>query len=144
MTTPAANRPAPARTFGLLARVVRRWLGIADQQHDFDALGMTLAVKDQVGTADRTQLGRHAELLDEIAAQLNRTTNGMIGLTDRLRWHEKRVPGLAGSSKAYDLAMKREQRRRKKLIEDHPELSAAAKQHVLETGDVPEPAPKQP
>jgi hypothetical protein len=139
--TPAAvNRPAPPRTFGFLARWIRRWLGIADQQHDFDALGMTLSVKDQMIDADRQRLGQVAAGLDQVAAQLNRTTNGFISVNDRLTWHEQHVPSLGGSRKSYDLTMKREKARREQLIEQHPELTPAEQQHVRATGKLPQPA----
>lgn len=138
-TPPAvpSNAPAPPRRFGLVARIVRHWLGIADQRHDFNALAITLNAKDQTAESDRQRLLWLGKLVSQIAPQLDRTTAGVISLTDRLTWHEQRVPALAGSKKAYDLALKRERARREQLIEQHPEWTEEQRQSVRGTGQLP-------
>lgn len=141
MTTATAptpsNTPAPIRAFGPFARVVRRWLGITDQRHDFDALATTLAVKDQVVDGQRRDIEALGSLLRSAIDQLNRTTSGSVHTHARLAWYEARMPEIARQKKSFDAATKREQKRRERLIDDHPELSESAKQHIRATGALP-------
>lgn len=134
---PASNAPTKVRRFGNLATWARRWLGITDQRRDFDALGMTLSVKDQVVDGIRRDMDAQSDVLRQVVEQLNRTTNGAVNTQERLTWYEKRVPVIAGARKSYDLAVKRETKRREQYVLEHPELSSEAKDSMLRTGSLP-------
>lgn len=113
-----SNKPAPRRRFGLVASLVRRWLGVTDQRHDFNALGLTLTVKDQettnILTGQRSDLDAIVPVLQETAKrlahttdQLNRTTAGAINTHKRLAHYERTIPAIAREKRAYDAAEKR-------------------------------------
>jgi hypothetical protein len=142
MTTapiPASNAPAAPRPFGPLATLLRRWLGIADQRHDFDALGMTLHMKDLEAAGLRRDLEAHDRALQSLTRNHGNTSGNLMRLLDRVAWHERRVPALIGSKKAYDAALAREKAKRERLIAEHPELTEAERQRVMQTGALPEP-----
>lgn len=58
----------------------------------------------------------------------------------RLGHYERTVPGIAGAKRALESRIRREQKRRQDLIAAHPELTEAARNHVLQTGQLPETA----
>jgi hypothetical protein len=145
-----SNAPAVPRSYGLLARWIRHWLGVADQRKDFNALATTLTVKDAetagLFAGQRTESEAHAELIQRILTaltatrqQLAQTTSGLLNVNDRLSWHEKRVSLLTRSKQGYDQALQREKARREQMVTDNPQWSDDVKQHVRVTGRVPEP-----
>lgn len=140
MLTPGpANVPAPPRAFGWLARQLRRWLGIADQRHDFDALAYTLSVKDGIVEGLGRDLFDQHRQLAHLTEQLHHVASLAGSLQDRLHWYETRVPQIGVAKQAYDLAVKREQKRRGQAIKDHPEWTNDEKQSMWRTGKLPEP-----
>lgn len=137
-TSPASNAPTAPRTFGWLATRVQRWLGISDQRHDFDALAMTLSLKDQMVDGQRRDMDRLAGHLQGTAEQLNRTTHGAASTDDRLSFYEARVALLIRAKRTYDAWIAREIKRRERIVAAHPELSDEGKAYVRATGKLPE------
>jgi hypothetical protein len=135
---PASNAPAPARTFGWLARRLRAWLGIADQRHDFDALALTLSVKDQIVAGLEQSMRGQEDVLREALVHLDYMTKMGISLRDRLMWYEARVPTIKAAKRAYDQALQRERERLDQLFAAHPEWTAAEKHSMRWTGKLPE------
>lgn len=135
---PASNAPTAPRTFGLVARLLMRWLGIADQRHDFDALAMTLALKDLMVEGQRRDLDRLTAYLQGTAEQLNRTTRGAASTDDRLSFYEARVALLVRAKRTYDAWIAREIKRRERIVAANPQLSDEAKAYVRATGKLPE------
>lgn len=134
---------APPAGPSLLERI-RRWLElpalVAGQRRDFDALAQVLEVRDAQVRAMAERLEAQDRLLGQAVGQLNRNSSGLAQLDDRLAHHEKTVPSLAGSRRAYDATVRREVKRRQALIAEHPELSEAGRQQVMHTGRLPMPA----
>lgn len=141
LARPASNAPAPPRTFGWLARLLQRWLGVADQRQDFDRLATTLASNDQETAGAiagaRRDLEETAKVMQRFANQLGETSNLANRSADRLGWHESHVAVLMRSRKSYQAAVTRETRRREKLIAANPAWSEAMRAHVQRTGDLP-------
>lgn len=134
--TAGAASPPPI-SFGFLARLGQRWLGIAGQRQDFDALGRVLAAKDQEIAGMRRDLEHLALALQRMAQPLNDAHTIARSVQDRLLYHEQRVPVLAGSRKAYDATIRRERKRRQQLVDDTPSLSEKGKAYVFANGTLP-------
>lgn len=131
-TPPPVNQPAPARSFGPVARLVRRWLGVDDQRRDFDALGTTLEMKDQLVDGQRRQLEKHAEVIAKLNERIQGAVSIAVRVNDRLAWHERSA--LARSRQQYELAVAKEKARREDYIAEHPELSEAEASEYRATG----------
>jgi hypothetical protein len=125
-------------TYGWLARLLRRWLGIAHQRREFNQLGEVLTLRDQTMQANTAELGKHDGWIRTLVDQLNRTTGIATGVQSKLGFYEARVPQMRTAQKLYDQAVEREKKRRETLIRDHPEWSPAEQHHVRVTGKLSE------
>lgn len=118
-----AKPPRSSSLATLTARLADAEALIDGQRRDFDQLATVLQVRD----VKIASLERHAQTVAQSVA-----LSAEIG--QRLTWYEQHVQVLVAAKIKFGKAVRKEAKRREKLIAAHPELTEDQKARIREMG----------